>query len=112
MSRGEATRQQILVQALHLSSEVGIEGLTVGGLAKTVGMSKSGLFAHFGSKEDLQCAVLDAAAALFIDRVIAPALKQPRGLPRIERLYKGWIAWETTTLRGGCPFIGAGDRTG
>ncbi|MEZ4473495.1 MAG: TetR/AcrR family transcriptional regulator [bacterium] len=79
VSKGETTRQSILDQALDLSSEVGLEGLTLGVLAQRVGMSKSGLYAHFASKELLQRDVLDAAAARFVDVVLVPALKQPRG---------------------------------
>lgn len=107
MSKGEDTRGAILRQALDLSSELGLEGLTVGLLAKRVGMSKSGLYAHFGSKEELQCAVLDAAAAHFVDAVVAPALKEPRGLPRVKALFERWVAWGTEGLSGGCPFVAA-----
>lgn len=107
MSKGEDTRRSILQQALDLSSEVGLEGLTFGALAKRVGMSKSGLYAHFASKEDLQCKVLDAAAARFVDLVISRVLKQPRGRARVEALYKLWISWGTVELSGGCPFIAA-----
>ncbi|MCA9525776.1 MAG: TetR/AcrR family transcriptional regulator [Myxococcales bacterium] len=107
MSKGEATRQAILGQALDLTSEVGLEGLTLGVLAQRVQMSKSGLYAHFASKEVLQRDVLDTAAARFVDVVIAPALKRPRGLPRIELLFEGWLRWGTEELTGGCPFVAA-----
>jgi AcrR family transcriptional regulator len=116
MGKGEATRQAILDQALDLSSEVGLEGLTFGVLAKLTKMSKSGLYAHFDSKESLQCQVLDNAAARFIDAVIAPMLKQPRGLPRIEMMYERWMLWETEEFSGGCPIMAAAsdfeDRAG
>ena len=107
MSKGDDTRRSILDQALDLSSEVGLEALTVGVLAKRVGMSKSGLYAHFDSKEALQCLVLDNAAERFIDVVLAPALKQQRGLPRVKALFELWADWTTNGLPGGCPFIGA-----
>jgi AcrR family transcriptional regulator len=107
MSKGKKTRETILTLALDLSTKIGLEGLTVGSLAKLVGMSKSGLYAHFDSKEALQSQVLDAAATHFIDAVVAPALKQPRGLPRLQSLFDLWLDWGTEGLSGGCPFIGA-----
>lgn len=107
MTKGSDTRRLILGHALDLTSEVGLEGLTIGVLAKRVGMSKSGLYAHFQSKEELQCAVLDTAAERFIDVVLAPSLKRPRGLPRLQTLFERWILWETDALSGGCPFIAA-----
>jgi AcrR family transcriptional regulator len=107
MGKGEQTRQAILDQALDLSSEVGLEGLTFGVLAKLTGMSKSGLYAHFESKEALQCQVLDSAAARFIDVVLAPSFKKPRGLPRIEEMFFRWMRWETEEFSGGCPLSAA-----
>lgn len=107
MGKGDETRHTILAQALDLASEVGLEGLTLGVLAGRTGMSKSGLYAHFESKEALQCQVLDTAAERFVDVVLAPALKQPRGLPRLETLFELWLDWETDALSGGCPFIAA-----
>jgi len=107
MSKGEETRRTILRQALELSSEVGLEGLSFGVLARRAKMSKSGLYAHFDTKEMLQCQVLDAAAARFIDVVLSPALKQPRGLPRVRTLFAQWLKWEREELAGGCPFVAA-----
>lgn len=107
MSKGEQTRQTILDNALALASEVGLEGVTIGTLAGEVGLSKSGLYAHFSSKEDLQCQILDAAAERFVDVVVAPALKQPRGLPRLRALVQNWLAWGRDALPGGCPFVAA-----
>lgn len=116
MPKGEQTRRAVLVQALDLTSEVGLEGLSFGVLAKIAGMSKSGLYAHFDSKESLQCAVLDTAAQRFVDVVVSPALKEARGLPRVEKLFERWLAWEAGEFSGGCPFIAAGtefdDRKG
>lgn len=105
--KGQATRAHILDLALDLSTELGLEGMSVGVLAKVVGMSKSGLYAHFSSKEALQVAVLDHAAMLFVDRVFKPAVAQPRGLPRVRALFEGWMAWSGTEFPGGCPFVQA-----
>jgi len=107
MSKGHETHTAILEQALDLSTQVGLEGLTVGTLASRAGMSKSGLYAHFASKEDLQIQVLDAAAELFQDVVFIPALREPRGLPRLQKLFDLWLDWDTDRLSGGCPFIAA-----
>lgn len=107
MSKGHHTRELILRQALDLSSEVGLEGLSIGALAKRVEMSKSGLYAHFESKEDLQIHVLETAGQRFVDVVLAPALKEPRGLPRLRSLFERWLRWATEELTGGCPFIAA-----
>lgn len=105
--KGEATKSTILRKALDLSSEAGLEGLSIGMLAGRVGMSKSGLYAHFGSKEDLQSQVLDAAADRFVASVLSPALKQPRGRPRLIALFENWLDWTSQTWTGGCPFIAA-----
>lgn len=105
--KGQTTRTHILDQALDLSTELGLEGMSVGVLAKVVGMSKSGLYAHFDSKEALQVAVLDHAAALFVDKVVKPALQQPRGLGRVRALFEGWMVWSAQEFPGGCPFVQA-----
>ena len=107
MTKGAETRRVILDHALDLSSEVGLEGLTIGVLAKLAGMSKSGLYAHFASKEDLQIAVLDVARERWIDDVMAPAIKAPRGIPRIQELFERWVRWGTVEMTGGCPFVAA-----
>lgn len=107
MSKGKETRRSILRQALDLSSEVGLEGLTIGTLATRVGLSKSGLYAHFNSKEDLQSAVLDAAGGLFVEEVASRAFAAPRGLPRLRALFDRWLDWTTDTLSGGCVFVTA-----
>ena len=103
MGKGAETRDLILRQALELASIEGLEQLTIGVLAKTVGMSKSGLFAHFKSKEQLQLSVLRAATDRFIAEVISPALKKPRGEPRIRAFFDRWLAWEGR-FSGGCPY--------
>lgn len=108
MSKGEKTRAAILDAALDRASTLGLEGLSIGALAKDMGMSKSGLFAHFKSKEDLQLQVLDHAAAQFVEVVMAPAFKAPRGRPRVEALLEGWLAWGSSDrFSGGCVFMSA-----
>ena len=103
MGKGAATRQAIVGRALMLATTDGFERLSIGGLAKEVGMSKSGLFAHFQSKEQLQLAVLTEASERFIADVIAPALKEARGEPRIVALFELWLPWEKA-FPGGCPY--------
>jgi AcrR family transcriptional regulator len=82
----------ILNEALALATQVGLEGLSIGALADRIEMSKSGLFAHFGSKEDLQLLTLREAQRLFQERVLSPALQEPRGLPRLRALFSNWLA--------------------
>jgi AcrR family transcriptional regulator len=106
MTKGHETKQRILHQALDIASAVGVEGLSIGELAKATEMSKSGLFAHFDSKEDLQLEVLGAAAAQFVETVVLPALREARGEPRVRALFDRWLAWETLRT-GGCPFVAA-----
>jgi len=108
MGKGEHTRAAILDAALVQASEGGFESLTIGSLAERAGLSKSGLFAHFGSREDLQVAAIEAAAARFTETVFIPALKAPRGLPRLRTLFEQWLAWTTQCgLAHGCPMQAA-----
>ncbi len=107
MTKGHETRSAILNHAIDLCSEVGLQGLTIGELAQKAGMSKSGLFAHFQSKENLQCEVLDAAANQFTKSILTPAFREPRGLNRIEAMFNNWVQWGEVKLPGGCPFIAA-----
>jgi AcrR family transcriptional regulator len=104
VSRGEETRSTVLDAALELASSEGLAGVTIGRLAEQVGMSKSGLFAHFHSKEGLQIEILRAAIERFTSFVIAPALKARRGEPRVEKLFERWLAWGEE-LPGGCVFV-------
>ena len=102
MGKGDRTRQQILQVALNDASQLGLEGLSIGGLAKRTGLSKSGLFAHFGSKRELQLAVIELAAEVFIDTVIRPAITRPRGEPRLRALLENWMTWtQRASLDGG-----------
>jgi AcrR family transcriptional regulator len=108
MGKGEQTREAILLHALKLATRVGFEGLTIGRLADDLELSKSGLFAHFGSKENLQVKVLELASRRFVDEVIRPALAAPRGVRRVRALFERWLAWEASpSLPGGCPFNAA-----
>ncbi len=108
MSKGDETRRAILADALAQASTLGLAGLTIGSLAKRTGMSKSGLFAHFTSKEALQVAVLDDARDRFVTAVVSPALKEPRGEPRVRALFEGWIRWSQAEFQpGGCVFVAA-----
>ncbi|MGH3382964.1 MAG: TetR/AcrR family transcriptional regulator [Nocardioidaceae bacterium] len=107
MRKGEATRTVILDEALQTASRVGFGGLTIGQLAETTEMSKSGLFAHFKSKEQLQLQVLGRARERFVDLVVRPALSAPRGVTRLQKLFDGWLDWAGGFLDGGCIFVAA-----
>lgn len=101
--KGEATRNAILDRAAELARTIGVEGLTIGRLAEDLQLSKSGLFAHFGSKEALTVAVIEHAREQFVAEVMAPALKAPRGEPRLVAMYERWVAWGKRP--GGCLFV-------
>lgn len=108
MRKGEQTRQTILDHALKLATRVGFEGLTIGRLADDLKLSKSGLFAHFKSKESLQFQVLEMASQRFVDQVVRPALAAPRGEPRLRAMFRGWLAWgRSQDFPGGCPLVAA-----
>jgi AcrR family transcriptional regulator len=104
MAKGEETRQAILARAFELANVVGVSGLTIGRLAEATGLSKSGLFAHFGSKEALEVAVVEEAARQFVQDVMVPALRKPRGEPRVKAMVEQWLAWGARP--GGCFFVG------
>ena len=106
-STAAETKEKILSLALEQSSKFGLEGLTIGKLAQGLGMSKSGLFGHFGSKERLQIEVLNHVALRFTHDVLLPAFKEPRGLPRIKALASLWVQWSQTGFQGGCPIAAA-----
>ena len=106
--RGERTRRQILSLAVDLASVEGLEGLSIGGLASQLSLSKSGLFASFGSKEELQLATIEHARQIFIDTVVRKAMMAPRGLPRLWALCDSWLEYAgRKVFRGGCFFAAA-----
>ncbi len=108
MGKGDETREAILERALRLASQLGLEGLTIGRLAGDLDLSKSGLFAHFQSKEALQIQTLERAAERFTGAVVRPALGAPRGLRRVRALFENWLAWpEAVPQPGGCIFVAA-----
>jgi AcrR family transcriptional regulator len=107
-AKGLRTREAILARAVDIASAEGLEGLTVGSLAEQLGMSKSGLFAHFGSKEELQLATIEMARQVFINKVTLPAIAAPRGMPRLWSLIDRWLALvEKRVFEGGCFFTAA-----
>jgi AcrR family transcriptional regulator len=106
MKKGEDTKSSILERGLHMASELGLEGVTIGELSKATNMSKSGLFAHFQSKENLQLEILEYAADDFSENVVVPALRITAGIPRILALVNNWIAW-SQKISGGCIFVTA-----
>lgn len=106
VARSSEVRANILDQGLELASLVGFGGLTIGALAKRVGMSKSGLYAHFASKQGLQLQLLDHAAEYLHQLVIAPAFAEPRGEARVEALVEKWLEWASgAVFPGGCVFV-------
>lgn len=105
MGKGESTRDRIVERAFLLAGRDGLAGVTIGALADALKLSKSGLFAHFGSKEELQVAVLELASSRFTEAVMLPAFKAPRGLPRLRSIFEHWAAWMTDPrMPGGCIF--------
>ena len=108
MRKGEATRAAILERGVQVATQTGLDGLTIGRLATELGLSKSGLFAHFRSKEALQIQVLDASAERFVREVVRPALREPRGERRLRAIFERWLAWtQTNSGPGGCLFVAA-----
>lgn len=103
--KGRQTRAAIVESALELASREGLEGITIGVLAERMKMSKSGVFAHFGSREDLQLAVLQAYERFFVDEILVPALREPRGLPRLRAIMSGWIDHTSSEAARGCLWV-------
>jgi len=102
------TRREILRTAADIASAEGLEGLSIGRLATELNMSKTGVFAHFGSKEHLQLATVDAARQTFMEQVVLPALAHPRGVRRLRAMLDSWIGYvERIVFRGGCFFAAA-----
>ena len=107
-SKGALTRDAILLEAVQMASELGLEGLSIGRLAEATGLSKAGLFAHFGSKEELQLATLRAVRDRIAQEVFIPAFKAPRGLKRLVAVCDRWLGYaESGVFRGGCPIAAA-----
>jgi len=106
MTKGDDTKLNILEIGLDMASRLGLEAVTIGDLAKTAKMSKSGLFAHFQSKENLQIELLEYAGEMFSRDVIVPALKTKAGIPRIKAVMDNWIRF-SGALTGGCIFVTA-----
>jgi len=103
--KGRQTRAVILDAALGLASQIGLEGLSIGALAEVTGMSKSGVFAHFGSREELQISVIREYHTRFEDEVFKPGLKSPRGLPRLRALFDRWLKRVSVEIDSGCIYI-------
>lgn len=105
MRKGEMTRAAILDVALQLASRDGLEGLTIGVLADRMNMSKSGVFAHFGSREDLQMEVIKLYHQRFEEEVFFPSIQEPRGLPRLVAMYERWVKRVSVEIASGCIYI-------
>jgi AcrR family transcriptional regulator len=103
--KGQQTRAAILDAALGMASHMGLEGLSIGALAEVTGMSKSGVFAHFGSREELQISVIREYHARFEEEVFFPAIREPRGLPRLGALFERWVKRVSVELDSGCIYI-------
>jgi AcrR family transcriptional regulator len=107
-ARGQRTHREILSTAVDLGSREGLEALTIGRLAADTGVSKSGLFAHFGSKQELQLATVESARVVFVKEVIEPALSAPEGLPRLRATLAAWLDYfRRDVFPGGCFFQAA-----
>lgn len=105
LHKGQQTRATILEAALTLASHMGLEGLSIGALAEVTGMSKSGVFAHFGSRDELQIAVVREYHNKFEEEVFYPALREPRGLPRLRALFDNWVRRVAVEIDSGCIYI-------
>ncbi len=105
LHKGQQTKAAILEAALALAGQVGLEGLSIGALAEVAGMSKSGVFAHFGSREELQISVVREYHRRFEDEVFYPAMKSPRGLPRLRQLFANWVQRTSVEIDSGCIYI-------
>jgi AcrR family transcriptional regulator len=107
-AKATRTRQEILAVGADIASAEGLEGLSIGWLASELTMSKTGIFAHFGSKEELQVAVVNRAKEVFLEQVVKPALREPRGLQRLNAMLVNWLNYvERGVFRGGCFFAAA-----
>ncbi|APW44158.1 TetR/AcrR family transcriptional regulator [Rhodoferax saidenbachensis] len=105
LQKGQQTKQAIIDAALGLATQIGVEGLSIGALAEVMSMSKSGVFAHFGSREELQISVIREYHERFEQDVFYPALREPRGLPRLRALFANWMTRTSTEIDSGCIYI-------
>jgi len=105
LQKGQQTKMAIVDAALNLATQIGLEGLSIGALAEATHMSKSGVFAHFGSREELQISVIHQYFAQFEHDVFYAALSQPRGLPRVQALFANWMKLVAEEIQAGCIFI-------
>lgn len=105
LQKGQQTKQLIVDAALGLAEQIGLEGLSIGALAEVTRMSKSGVFAHFGSREELQMSVIREYYQRFSDEVFFPAMDEPRGLPRVRALFANWMKRVAIEIQSGCIFI-------
>jgi len=105
LQKGQQTKQLIVNAALGLAEQIGLEGLSIGALAEVTRMSKSGVFAHFGSREELQISVVREYYQRFADEVFFPAMNAPRGLPRVRALFANWMKRVAIEIQSGCIFI-------
>ena len=103
--KGQQTKAAIVEAALGLATYIGLEGLSIGALAEVMQMSKLGVFSHFGSREELQISVIREYHARFEDEVFVPALKQPRGLPRLQAMFANWMNRTSVEIDSGCIYI-------
>ena len=116
MLKGQQTKAAIIDAALGLASQIGLEGLSIGALAEVTGMSKSGVFAHFGSREELQISVIREYHDRFESEVFYPAMQHARGVPRLQAMFDNWMVQTSNEIDSGCIYISGAvefdDRTG
>jgi AcrR family transcriptional regulator len=105
LQKGQQTKAVIVEAALGLATQIGLEGLSIGALAEVTQMSKSGVFAHFGSREELQISVIREYHTRFEDEVFYPAMREPRGLPRLRALFANWMKRTSVEIDSGCIYI-------
>ena len=105
LQKGQQTKAAIVDAALGLATQIGLEGLSIGALAEVTQMSKSGVFAHFGSREELQISVIREYHARFEEEVFYPAVHEPRGLPRLKALFANWMKRTSVEIDSGCIYI-------
>jgi AcrR family transcriptional regulator len=105
MHKGQQTKAAIIEAALGLATQIGLEGLSIGAIAEVTQMSKSGVFAHFGSREELQISVIREYFSRFEHEIFYPALQEPHGLPRVRALFGNWMKRVAVEIQSGCIFI-------